>query len=677
NLLRKSQEEVRRVSQSPANYAILGTAGCDFQGAPPCNFDDISADFPGYARTLTVTNESGSASFKRILVDVTWTELGAPQNLQSVLLLARPPDPLPGNLVGAVTDGDTGDFIAGVQIDLGPPSTGTPVSYSAASIDTIIPRADALITNYDFSSVETGQFRIEPGSWTLRATHSSYEDFGPIDVPDIASNSEAVFNFTMTPKPQDGHLIIEFHNILASPPSAVPINNQARVSLYNDGAQVGSSLHSNTTFDFTIPFDDANSEEFTVATSDLYKAGYVGNFSCEPSVTYARDGWSSAVVPQGSSAGNCGRPWIGNPGLDRLEVGPGETKTEIALVTPVPTATVIGIVMDHTAKPIPNAELYVRWPNGNRYYLSTAPAGYSDAFGRYSISVPAAQSLFPTVGDPSQYMIIWASTTTKHTKCCDIEESAVVTSPQTDPDRRVGPLVAGGVVSKNLIITTTPTRQECGNTTGGIFNDPLSGRSGPIDNAQVNIGGVSKWTNGAGQYLHECEVGQTGYRITIGSPTTLVSRGDYYDFRSTGNAYYNSFSLNVDPGQLNTIPSIRLWPKGFGTLQINVIEKDTGLPVPGANVEVFRSYNNSLVYEEEDLDGDGQVVVSNMEESWPPDAVAADTSGYYSKTPRTFNIIVSYPPDPVNVPNGTVSGVTVKQGQTTTINVILDIPGTF
>ncbi|VAX34978.1 hypothetical protein MNBD_UNCLBAC01-2134, partial [hydrothermal vent metagenome] len=456
NLIRLSQEEVRRIGQTKFND--LGNGTCNFNNGNICGFKDIATIFPGFTRTLTVVNEAGDAELKRILINVSWTESGRAQELNSVILFSRPPNPLPGNLIGLVTNSDSGDRIDGVQITLSD-LAGTGLTYLAGSKKDVIPREDGLITNYTFFD---GSFKIKPGSYFLTATHSgfqNYPDGAPVIVT-ITSNSELPpFDFQMDPNPDDGNIIVQFF----SGGNPVFVNNNSNVFLYDDSSE-RERLRNRNIFNFTIPFTDLNPQSFTVKTEYLYRSGFVGDFNCNQPQTHDARGWSSAVI--GPPPASCTNPWNGNAATDRLTVTSGATVTENAVVVPVPTATVQGRVEDQNGMPIANARIYARYPNNRNYTFSGGILFTTEANGEYSVTVPAAQAMFEdSLGN---YVRIWARAQVPITRCC--EEASMVwrDSSRSDPLQRVGPLYEGNVLSKDLVIDTTPIVRDCGDAHGTV-----------------------------------------------------------------------------------------------------------------------------------------------------------------------------------------------------------------
>ncbi|MCA9401510.1 MAG: prepilin-type N-terminal cleavage/methylation domain-containing protein, partial [Candidatus Omnitrophica bacterium] len=189
NLIRKSQEEVRKVAQT--NFDNLNN--CTFS---TCGFDaDLPPLYDGYTRVLSVQNE-GSSDIKKIIITVNWTDhLGNDRELQSVLRLARPASTLPGNIIGEITNAE-GSLLDDVEITVTNVDNGE--GFTVRSNGSYLPRPnnDEKTVNYDFINHSTGQFQLRTGLWELTAEHDDYRDFGPVNVT-VSSNSETEFDFEM------------------------------------------------------------------------------------------------------------------------------------------------------------------------------------------------------------------------------------------------------------------------------------------------------------------------------------------------------------------------------------------------------------------------------------------------------------------------------------------------
>ncbi|MCA9407976.1 MAG: prepilin-type N-terminal cleavage/methylation domain-containing protein [Candidatus Omnitrophica bacterium] len=193
NLIQRSQEEVRAAAQSLFDTIQL----CDYEGSAPCGFDNsILSEYPDVTeRTLVITETQGS-ELKTVRISVEWQERGILRQLDSITYLARPPDPLPGSLVGVVRRSNGGQPLSGVSIQLTFLSTSESISESSKS--TVVITANGNSANYDFGDDINGKFRLKPGKWKIKATKSSYKAFtNNGQAIDIAPGEENVLNFIM------------------------------------------------------------------------------------------------------------------------------------------------------------------------------------------------------------------------------------------------------------------------------------------------------------------------------------------------------------------------------------------------------------------------------------------------------------------------------------------------
>ena len=359
NLLRKSQEEVRRVVQN--NFDNLGLGACNFSAANSCGFEDITASYPGYTRTLTVNAIAGTTELKHAVVTINWTELNRARTLRSVILISRPARALPGNIIGRVTDRLTGNPIAGVNIVAVKASPPTTVPTTSQAVN--LPRADGKVVNYSFVNA-LNQFQMNVGSWNLTATASGYKPYTHPAAIEIQANTEEQVDFSMEAAPKNAKITVN----LVKGGAPVTYNANIPVGLYKAGSLISqNSVSGSYTFP-DITFADTAPQCFTVSTNNAYRSGFAGNFSCNPPRTQEPLGWSSAVV-QADSSLRCAVPWNGNSaaGVDRICVNPGDNISVSVPVVPVATATVSGYVRDQNNLPISGADVLIRWHDNGNY----------------------------------------------------------------------------------------------------------------------------------------------------------------------------------------------------------------------------------------------------------------------------------------------------------------------
>ena len=104
HLITLSEEELRHYAQSQPNFDNK-IKNCNFEQPDNiCGFPDVSAQFPGFSiPTLTYIKADSKLDLKKFNIHVSWQEMGQLQVKDAVVLLARPPNPLPGNIYGLVT----------------------------------------------------------------------------------------------------------------------------------------------------------------------------------------------------------------------------------------------------------------------------------------------------------------------------------------------------------------------------------------------------------------------------------------------------------------------------------------------------------------------------------------------------------------------------------------------
>ncbi len=656
NLQRKSQEEIRRVIRSGNNYDILGTLGiCDFSAVNICGFEgDLSTSFPGFSRTMTVTNEAGSSEFKRVVVTVTWNELGKIRISNTVELLSRPPQPMPGNLIGKVTDSTTGNNLGSVDI------TASLVS-APGTLQVVSTLQDILgkLANYTFANA-AGQSQMTTGNWNISAKRNGYQNYvGPAPVV-ISANIETQFDFAMIPVPDNATITVTW-------PSGVglPYTPKGTVALYKKGSlQTQSNANFTGSHIFTVQFIDTNPQCFTVATNtDIWKNGFVGNFTCSsPPMTQDSRGWSSAVVRADNSL-VCGNPWVGNATSDRICVNPGDAITVALPVVPVATTNLTGEVKDSNNLAIAGASLVIRWHDNGEYpWTGKALAVTTDSAGKYAATVPAEQNFFNDAND--FYIRTYASASVPMLQCCNISGTV-----QASPGMiRVGPLTAGVNKVQDYVIDTTPQTQTCGGANGLVIDgSTLSGLSG----AKVGLSG-SKDTDAIGNYQFQCP-DLTLMSVPAKAYYLNTTKANYYDFTTKGNNYYTQVGtgkviVNKDVG--NIMPNVELWPKGVGTLNVNVVGPGGSSQIQGATVSLVGTASPAPVLSAPApivTGANGLAVFNALLETWPPPSVVGNVK--YQQTVSDYTITVNHP----SYETAVVGNVKLDRNQTLTqtINLIL------
>jgi prepilin-type N-terminal cleavage/methylation domain-containing protein len=617
NLMQKSMEEVRRVAQS--NFDDLET--CAFPVAGPtgdaCGFQQIQADFPGFTRTLSITNEHAtSEELKRVQVTVDWNDMGTARQLKSVILLSRPPDPLPGNIRGIVhKEGEPATLIPNAEVTI--QRVAGPEQEKAFSTAVL----DAEGNNYDFKAPVSGQFILDAGNWTMQVERSGYEDYThPTPIYVTPGGPAVEVDVPMTPLPEPATITYQLVD-RASQASLGSYSYYSWVRLRKGNTSYGkqrSDPHHSFTINFPSPTDPSFEDPLclTLHTDNAYrsmrayKVNSLGPVSC--TYDYNAEGWSSAYVADDGSL-TCANPHYGDTDNDRICVSPGDNVNVSVPLDPVPTVTVTGRVTG--LAPNRTGRVYVYWPRreGRPYYRRVD----TDATGHFQVQVPAAQSLWGN-SDPSQdYMFLRPYGPVSYQGCCE--------SPRTTNRYgsyiEVGPLYEGDPPhdAGALSLPSYPD-STCGNVEGEIRNAKTGAH---IDNADVTLRGSHEATI-AGQYLYACPV--AGYRLPVGNDQRFeVDHPQYYEFRSDGNVHYADRPGAAITADTLTQYNAAVWPIGRGTVQVTVVDKSTTGPIENVVVNLNQYDGNT---QSGTTDANGIVMFNQVLETWPPAALPAGDPNY-------------------------------------------------
>ena len=647
NIIQKSHEEVRNIAS--VFYDYLDT--CEF---PPeannCGFEDISAAFPGFTRILDVVQTGGSTELKKIHVSVQWLEGTVAKTMDSIMYLSRPPDPLPGNIAGVVSqEGGSGGLIEGVDITA--TMNGSTDSRVRVSLGTL----DVDGYNYTFSEESSGRDVLPAGLWHISASHPNYDDYVHPDLVNVLPSETTEVNFSMVLKPEDG----EIRGRVLDAFTEVQLSSfhHGILEVYKDGVMEYTSDDSNS-FSYIVEFPDSGTEElcYTVNTHDAFEVGYAypvnsgGAPSCQ--FDYNREGWSSAVVGDDGSL-TCPNPYNGSTDSDRICVDPGEEVDIDMPLYPVPRATITGRVVDSDGNALADATVYAYWPRNNGQggedweVTGADQTATTSEDGTFVFSVPAVQEMFPE--DPSQAQFTSLSISQLNLQirararfpimvCCDEAGSRSLYGPMMF----VGPLYDGTSGDVGDLIIPIPDDRECGNVLGLITNDF---NNTPVPAVDVEIRGDHEDTDFVGNYAFECA--EEGFRMPAGHYEVFVDDlEDYYDYGSRGNMWYASRPDVVIQENQITTRNAQLWPVGRGTVIVRVYHEGTEVPLSGMEVELI-TYDG-----EQHLNGvtgeDGSVTLYNVLETWPPPAISPDDTYYRHET--RFHVLTVEDPSDVYFP---------------------------
>lgn len=630
-LLQKSQEEVLRASHVYFDSLNLCHFPQESTFSKDCGFQDIRNldEFSDFQRSLNVTLENGSTELRRAYVQVNWTDFnGQNHTVDSVFLITRPPDPLPGNIIGLVNSDLNGNPpLKGVIVNLARlSSNGTPVPIGSTTSGNV---SNGI--NFNFS--QSGVFTLPPDSYRLTATATGYKNYTHPDTIFLGSGDEKTVNFTMEAYPSPAKIIVSLKNV-KNANSRVNLSNwRSDINLYDNGNLIQRTNNCDRSCTFTVNFTKIETKSFTVNTWDSIAGAWVGNYSCQASpVKYNPNGWSSAQISE-EGAIDCTKPMQGNAASDRILVNSGETVHVQADFVLIPTTTVSGTVTDHEGKPIPNATIEYSIPTrvnnqGNTYWWSGKGNATADKNGNFTIRLPAQESYY---AQPGAYISLRAKTRITRTTCCSSPENIDKYSAW----KQVGPLLEGTPVnSVKLAIYTVPPNVDCGNLRG-VIQDAELGLG--LNGATVNVSSMNRNSNSLGDYIYQCNTPELGYRIVPNSYGVTVSKGGYYTFQSWGNSQYKNQGNASVQAKKTTVYNVRLLRAGWGKVNVTVIDKDTEVPLNNASVE-FRYYGSANNPIKQNTNNSGMTSTWFLE-TWPPaDLPKNDPHFNYNK--RSHSIYV-------------------------------------
>ncbi len=654
NLLQKSQEELRRASLT--FYDTLET--CQFPGpsvAGSCGLQTLGSNFANYTRSVTTSLLGASTEIKQAIITVTWKDQGRVLSMSSAVLLARPPDALPGNVIGTVRSSATGNpLISGVTILL----TKDTLRPSAISKGTLEKSKSGLEVNYNFIDTTTKAYNLPVGSWKLKATHPSYYDYAhPVDII-VSSNSELPqIDFMMDPKPLDATIRIQLINAETKLPLTNFFNGTYFIlDDYKEKGKVIASANSSTGGIYTIKFTDTKPQSFTINTNYAYRSGYVGKPSCN-GFPYFYHGWSSATVQEDMTP-TCSNPYLGSKSSDRITVNPGDNITINVPLFPVPTATIRGKVIDEvTGIGLAGAKIYAQWPFGDSWYKDGIyPFATSAADGTYTYTVPAVQMI------NSASLRVQARRNMTSIGCCENPTTIERLSNWV----LASGLLEGSIVDVDDLKIKNADPFDCGNVKGDIKNG-LSGSA--IDNANVSVQSVTTTTVLSGEYIYQCP--SAGYRLPVGSARFLSWKNSYYDYDSNGNKWYKAaLAVKIKSREIVEYPA-KLWPVGRGTIIVKIVDEGTDFPIRGAQVKL-KTYTDTVVTNT--TNSEGIVTFKDTLETWPPVDLPIDDPYYNGKTIYLHKISVTPPSDIYNTLTDQPTPV-LKKDETLIITVKLSASG--
>ncbi len=564
-----------------------------------------SFDIKGYPddffERLIAVEDDASSEFEHIRVSVRWREEGDWRRIDKAFSLARPPDPLPGNIEGTVSEG-LADPIQGVLIEIQEAESGLMISVHTDN------------RGYFTFENEDGNYQLSAGTYSLSATHERYE---PVVLMEVVVNPDesTEVDIQMQPLPEElkGTITGRFID-----PDGSPVRD-LQVRLYSGGSyQRGTSTGNDGTFRFReVPVEDGdgNSLSYTVATNDAYRVGYCGRI---PHQGWGKQwhymGWSSSL-DRGGGTILAGNPWWGSTATDRIEVipDPGITDMGSIVIYPVPTATMSGTVRYQGAG-VDRARVSRWWHDW--VWLGSVRTNNT---GQYTMAVPAAQELFP---DDNRYRL-------------RVRGSMGGSPPDgcgyTPEYRRAPSLYVGTSVANFDFDLGT---RFCGNVDGHIRDDITLGG---LSAATVTVRGRSGSSNALGNYcVPEGGCGAPPrYTVATGRHALEAERNGYYAYTTEGNRWYARIGggrpVHVEANE-TTEYNFRMFPRGYGGVEGAVLDSITGNPIEDVEV-VFRLYDGGR--HRVSTESDGEFSIDPVLESWPPPPdILNNHDGYYNTGER-------------------------------------------
>jgi prepilin-type N-terminal cleavage/methylation domain-containing protein len=674
NLLQKSQEELRVIIQEKNSFDSIEHCQFPQTGLEPleetCGLEDIRASFPGFIRTANFSVPFSSTEIKEVVITVSWTYLGRPYEMTSTMLLARPPERRPGNVLGRVTDESAGSPVDSVKILLThltePGKTRTTISGT-----------DNGTENYNFKDSLSGVFTVPAGDWEFTATCDGYEDYRHADAVSVQPDQETRVDFGMKSKPGDARLTVRLTDLSGN---AVPLNWYAYVEAYHEGGlfrdKYGTSTQARNvsrrtwTFDADQITDDGLS--LTVRTRNALRAGWVGDFSCEADNTYDAHGWSSAIV-QDDGTVHCGSPRSGDAASDRITLHYEDDITVDVPLASMPLATLSGRMIDSDGSPLvsQSVRIYAQWSNGWAWYPYPITAT-TDAAGNYSVSIPAAAEIFPDdefSGMTGRVRVRAYAYVGSVKRCCGVP--GMEWRYSDGGWLTVGPVNAGGVVRQDFVFVTDQASVNCGNLQGTVRDDSAGS---VMPGVEVTVVSQTEHTDSAGGYLYACPDGSAEpYLLRTGSQTVILKHDDFYDYDSRGSWWYADGPEAQIVTDSLSVYNGRIWPLGRGTIRVLVRSAGSGAALAGMNVVLNRYAQTDAgnVFTAQ-TDAAGQVVFENMNESWPPLGLP-DGDAHYNYTARQHSLEVSDPDG--GRETVTLSGITLDKGQFKEIVITMPVAG--
>jgi prepilin-type N-terminal cleavage/methylation domain-containing protein len=603
DLLQKSLEEIRAFAKT------------DFDNIESIDLEDMSGDFDGFTRLVSITNSENSDEIKKIDITITWNDNGVEKNYDFSIPISRPSEGLPGSAHGIVSSR----------------ATSVPVANAEVKMRYVSDSGIYLVTTTNPSGYFTFSFNLKPGLWSLSCSHQSHKNYVHSSQISIGGKEDAEVNIELEPHPSPAHIKVNAVNKTSGSIVSIPVSLFKNGRIYEDYR----NRYGYTPASFEVSFSEGDplTKCFTIATSYPSKNGgfpyerfnLCGDF-CGPSgwgKQYNYRGWSSSVVGEDGSV-VCYNSWFGSSITDRICVSPGENRVVNIELVDIPQATL------NISLPSANNNVHLHWydstDSSRTLFDSPTPSSSS-----YAVRVPAAQELFPD--EQNYYLRLEGWVIGDIVDYCNVSHSSV----EVPISKRIGPLYGGKVFTEtvSLGMNNDPPR-------GSAVGRVVDGKTGmPLAGVVVTISGSqnSRITDASGNWSYTCDDASC-HPIEVGSQQLAVSLEGYHTFFARNGdtismIYGDKPTIVISENEITNYPLIRLYPKSKGAIRGRIVDAGSGTPLPGVR---FNHSIPGIGSTQVITDDNGEFQLTDMLESWPPPNVKGDS--YYHQASRGHWFIV-------------------------------------
>jgi len=153
--------------------------------------------------------------------------------------------------------------------------------------------------------------------------------------------------------------------------------------------------------------------------------------------------------------------------------------------------------------------------------------------------------------------------------------------------------------------------------------------------------GIYGWekTDVGGYYQFRCPPEKKIFgSIPIGYYWVYAKKEGYYYFQSYGNRWYSHRGkIHIEEAKTTTYETIRLWPKGYGTIKGRVVIANTSPPLPLEDAKVTLNLYDGGKKVVTTIE-DGRFEFKNVIETWPPPEIKGDS--YYNQALQRHSLTI-------------------------------------